>query len=247
MSARHAPDPLRTVERIDALLERAGLEREEFLRVEGEGGLSFRSGVPVDAVETLLAGGHAPSVADAAVDPMEARHRQVVDRILFLRATRLRTFPDGQRRAFSLAEIAAGAGTSAQWLDKMIKTGKAPNLDHAAGIAGFFGENIEFLVAPPAEALDRVLRQIHTILLEKTVERQDEDLQRLKRGDPAGSPASYLSSELGVAGYAARALADVPEDTAQPIIALIESVARRSREERAREAEAGSDRPTATD
>ncbi|WP_327739000.1 hypothetical protein OG749_39775 [Streptomyces nojiriensis] len=244
MSARHAPDPLKTVERIVALLERAGLEREEVLRVEGEGGLSYRSGVSVDTVEALLEGGRTPSAgADGPADSMEARHRQVVDRILFLRATRLRTFPDGQRRAFSLAEIAAGAGTSAQWLDKMIKTGKAPNLDHAAGIARFFGENIDFLVAPPAEALDRVLQQIHTVLLEKTVERQDQDLRRFQ----GGHPASYLSSELGVAGYAARALADVPQDTAQPIIALIESVARRSREERAREAKAASDGPTATD
>ncbi|MFZ3467823.1 hypothetical protein ACODT3_38260 [Streptomyces sp. 4.24] len=244
MSARYAPDPSTTVERIVPLLERAGLAREEVLRVGGEGGLSFRSGVPEDIVEALLEGGHAPSApgADAAADPMEARHRQVVDRILFLRATRLRAFADGGRRAYSLAEIANGAGTSAQWLDKMIKTGKAPNLDHAAGIAGFFGENIEFLVAPPAEALDRVLQQIHKDLLEKTVERQDEYLQRLRQGDPA----SYLSSELGVAGYAARALADVPEDTAQPIIALIESVARRSREERAREAKADSDGPTRT-
>lgn len=86
---------------------------------------------------------------------VEERHGQVVDRVLFLRWTRLKSSPDGSRRAYSLAEIASGAGTGAQWLDKMIRAGKAPNLDHAAGIAEFFGEKLEFLVDPRAEALAR--------------------------------------------------------------------------------------------
>ncbi|MFF3090527.1 hypothetical protein ACFVRB_36620 [Streptomyces nojiriensis] len=209
------------------MLKRAGLDSEDALRVEGEGGLSYASGLPVEDVRKLLRGEPAHNEGDRA-DPVEERHSRAVARIVFLRRTRLRTSGDGQRRAYSLAEIAASAGTSAQWLDKMIKTGKAPNLDHAAGIAGFFGESIEFLVAPPAEALDRVLQLIHKDLLERTIASQDEDIQRLKS---VGSP----SPDLGVVGYAARALADVPDDTAQPIIALIESIARRSREERARE------------
>ncbi|MFD2120234.1 hypothetical protein ACFSNO_12330 [Streptomyces cirratus] len=87
-------------------------------------------------------------------------------------------------------------------------------------------------MAEPAEALDRVLREIHNELLERAFERQDQDLQRLK--DRGAGPD--LDPELGVVGYAARALAEVPDDTAQPLIALIESVARRAREERAREA-----------
>lgn len=222
-----------TVRSIDSLLDRMGLNRGDVLRVEGEGGLSYASGVAAQEVRELLRGerlgGPGPGV-----DVVEARHRRVVERILFLRATRLRAASDGSRRAYSLAEIAAGAGTSAQWLDKMIKTGRAPNLDHAAGIAGFFGEKIEFLVAEPAEALDRVLQQIHKDLLERTVERQDQDLRRLRNA----GPASEVDPALGVVAYAARALADVPDDTAQPLIALIESVARRSREERAREARA---------
>lgn len=49
---------------------------------------------------------------------------------------------------------------------------------------------------------------------------------------------SEVDPSLGVVAHAARALADVPDDTAQPLIALIESVARRSREKRAREARA---------
>ncbi|MFB7352916.1 hypothetical protein [Streptomyces gardneri] len=223
---------MRTVERILPLLERAGLERDEVLRVEGEGGLSFASGLGVEEVEALLRG-EAPEPATA--DLVEERHRQVVSRILFLRRTRLKVSEDGSRNPYSLAEIAVGAGTSAQWLDKMIKNGRAPNLDHAAGIARFFGERIEFLVDPPAEALDRVLQQIHKNLLERTVERQEEDLRRLQDAGSAGQ----LRPELGVVGYATRALADVPEDTAQPIIALIESIARRSREERDRENRAG--------
>ncbi|MGG8408563.1 hypothetical protein ACM614_19195, partial [Streptomyces sp. 12297] len=169
-------------------------------------------------------------------DPVETRHRQVVNRILFLRKTRLKAMADGQRRAYSLAEIAAGGGTSAQWLDKMIKTGKAPNLDHAAGIAGFFGEGIEFLVAPPAEALERVLQGIRKDLLERIVASQDQDLQRLRDNQQRGA---RLTSDLGVVDYAARALADVPDDTAQPLIALIESVARRAREERERDRNRG--------
>ncbi|ATZ22981.1 hypothetical protein ACFZBM_02465 [Streptomyces lavendulae] len=221
-----------TLRRIVALLDRLGDDRGDVLRVEGEGGLSHASGLPVAEVEALLRGEQVASAAESGADAVEARHRRVLDRILFLRATRLRPSTDGQRRVYSLAEIAAGAGTSPQWLDKMIKTGKAPNLDHAAGIAQFFGERIEFLVAEPAEALDRVLRDIHNELLERAFERQDQDLRRLKdRGT-----APDLNPELGVVGYAARALAEVPDDTAQPLIALIESVARRAREERAREA-----------
>ncbi|MFD4316023.1 hypothetical protein [Streptomyces sp. NPDC058548] len=238
MSEGPAQDLMGTVRRIDSLLERMGLNRADVLRVEGEGGLSYASGVPVEEVRELLRGERpvpAGSEVDVVeVDVVEAGHRRVVERILFLRATRLRASADGSRRAYSLAEIAAGAGTSAQWLDKMIKTGRAPNLNHAAGIAGFFGEKIEFLVAEPAEALDRVLQQIHKDLLERTVERQDQDLRRLR----IAGPASEVDPSLGVVAYAARALADVPDDTAQPLIALIESVARRSREERAREARA---------
>ncbi|MET9467664.1 hypothetical protein ABZY44_23225 [Streptomyces sp. NPDC006544] len=234
MSERYAADPARTAQDILSLLERTGLEREDLLRVEGEGGLSYASGLPVEDVHALLRGEPLPQGERGEADPVEERHRRVVGRIVFLRSTRLHTFPDGQRRTYSLAEVAAGAGTSTQWLDKMIRTQKAPNLDHAAGIAGFFGEGIEFLVAEPAQALDRVLQQIHKELLQRTVARQEQDLQRFRRTDSAESPGSVL----GVVDYAARALADVPEDTAQPIIALIESVARRSREERAREGRA---------
>ncbi|MEU9084848.1 hypothetical protein [Streptomyces sp. NPDC048357] len=234
MSEGCVADPARTARDIVALLERAGLGREDVLRVEGEGGLSYASGLPVEDVQALLRGEPLAQGDGGGADPVEERHRRVVARIVFLRSTRLHTSPDGQRRAYSLAEVAAGAGTSTQWLDKMIRTEKAPNLDHAAGIAGFFGESIDFLVAEPAQALDRVLQLIHKDLLERTVARQEQDLRRLRKADSADSPGSVL----GVVDYAARALADVPEDTAQPIIALIESVARRSREERAREGRA---------
>ncbi|MGW9372989.1 hypothetical protein ACWGVR_23550 [Streptomyces xanthophaeus] len=217
---------------IASLAERAGLAADDLLRVDGEGGLSYESGLPAEEVRALLRGEVLPpDVPGGQPDPVEARHRQVGDRILFLRMTRLKSSPDGQRRAHSLAEIAAGAGTSAQWLDKMIRTGRVPNLDHAAGIAGFFGESIEFLVAPPAEALERVLQRIRNGLLERVVVSQDADLQRLRNGRWGDDP----TAGLGVVDYAARALADVPDDTAQPIIALIESVARRAREERDRE------------
>ncbi|MFE6786350.1 hypothetical protein ACFVFF_29240 [Streptomyces sp. NPDC057680] len=236
MSERFAADPVGTARRITSLLERAGLDPGDVLRVEGEGGLAYAAGLAEEDVRRLL-DGEPPQTDGDGSDPVEERHSRVVARIVFLRRTRLSNSPDGQRRTYSLAEIAAGAGTSAQWLDKMIKTGKAPNLDHAAGIARFFGESIEFLVAPPAEALDRVLQLIHKDLLERTVARQDEDIQRLK---DSGAPAA--GADLGVVGYAARALRDVPDDTAQPIIALIESIARRSREERAREGHADDDR-----
>ncbi|MCC0097666.1 hypothetical protein K7B10_23365 [Streptomyces flavotricini] len=239
MSEKPSPDPVAAARDIVALAERAGLVAEDLLRVDGDGGLSYASGLPAEQVNALLQGEPVPVTGPGqADDPVEARHRQVVERILFLRRTRMKASPDGQRRSYSLAEIAAGAGTSAQWLDKMIKTGKAPNLDHAAGIAGFFDESIEFLVAPPAEALDRVLQGIRKELLERLVVSQDEDLQRL-RNDRRGD---QITPGLGVVDYAARALADVPEDTAQPLIALIESVARRAREERDRERGNGQDR-----
>ncbi|MFD6891719.1 hypothetical protein [Streptomyces sp. NPDC059957] len=108
----------------------------------------------------------------------------------------------------------------------MLKTGRAPNLDHATAIARFFGEGIEFLTDPPTRALDWVLQQIHMDLLERTVERQNEDLRLLRESGPAGVPSCGINP---AACRAAHALADVPDDTAQPIVALIESVARLSR------------------
>ncbi|MER5931018.1 hypothetical protein [Streptomyces sp. NPDC002054] len=215
MSARLFPEPTDTVERIVALIGRAGLDRGDVLRVEGEGGLAFASGLAVAEVEALLRGGRGrPDRPDRAATDT-ARHRQVVDRIVFLRSTRLKAAEDGGRRTYPLAEIAASAGMSAQWLDRMLKTGRAPNLDHAAEIAGFFGEGIEFLTDPPARALDRVLQQIHTDLL----------VRLLTDSGPAGGlgPSCEINT---VACHAARALADVPDDTAQPLIALIESVAK---------------------
>ena len=129
-----------TVRRIDSLLDRMGLNRDDVLRVEGVGGPSYASGVAVEEVRELLRGERSAEPGPG-VYVVEALHRRVVERILFLRATRLRAAEDGSRRAYSIAEIAYGAGTSAQWLDKMIKTGRVPNLDHAAGIVAFFGED----------------------------------------------------------------------------------------------------------
>lgn len=238
MSDRSAPDPVSTVRRIETLLDRVGGDRDDVLRVEGEAGLSYASGVPPEDVEALLRGDRIPTGTGADGDnPVEARHRRVVERILFLRATRLRRRPDGRRRVCTLAEIAAGAGTSAQWLDKMIKTGKAPNLDHADGIARFFGEQIDFLVAPPAEALDRVLQYIHSDLLERAVEQQDAEVRRFR----TAGPAVDARCEPGLVGSAARCLAEVPEETAKPIVDLIESIARRARADRARETREGGD------
>ncbi|MFE2326255.1 hypothetical protein ACFXD5_20405 [Streptomyces sp. NPDC059385] len=231
VSDKSSLDPAETARDITVLAERAGLVADDLLRVDGVGGLSYASGLPVEHVRALLRGEPVPGDEPGEPsDPVEARHRRVVDRILFLRGTRLKSHPDGQRRVYALGEIAAGAGTSAQWLDKMIKTGKAPNLDHAVGIAGFFAESIEFLIAPPAEALERVLQGIRNDLLERLVVAQDEDLRRLRN---AGS--AVIEPGLGVVDHAARALADVPDDMAQPLIALIEAVARRAREERAPE------------
>ncbi|MFF9143609.1 hypothetical protein ACF1BN_01935 [Streptomyces sp. NPDC014861] len=223
MSARPIPEPIDTLTRIVDLIRRAGLDRDDVLRVEGEGGLAFASGLAVAEVEALLRGdGERHDTATPLLrgdserpDTATTRHRQVVDRILFLRGTRFKTTEDGSRRTHPLAEIAASAGMSAQWLDRVLKTGRAPNLVHAAEIAAFFGEGIEFLTDPPARALDRVLRQIHTDLV----------IRLLGNSGSAGAPGSGCDLD-NVACQAARALADVPEDTAQPLVALIESVAR---------------------
>ncbi|GHB59728.1 hypothetical protein GCM10010347_32160 [Streptomyces cirratus] len=238
MSDRSVPDPVSTVRRIVALLDRVGRDRDDVLRVEGEGGLSYASGLPAQDVEALMRGDRTPSGAVAdEVDSEEARCRRVVERILFLRATRPRRRPDGQRRVCTLAEIAAGAGASAQCLDKMIKTGKAPNLDHADGIARFFGEQIELLVDSPAEALDRVLQHIHSDLLEQVVEEQHAEVRRSR----TAGPAIDKMCEPGLVGSAARCLADVPDETAKPIVDLIESIARRARADRARETREAAD------
>ncbi|MFI5868105.1 hypothetical protein [Streptomyces sp. NPDC051546] len=243
MNEKPSPDPAATARDIAVLAERAGLVADDLLRVEGDGGLSYASGLLEEDVRALLRGEPVTARTPGGQhDSVEARHRQVVDRILFLRRTRLKSSADGQRRSYALAEIAASAGTSAQWLDKMIKTGKAPNLDHAAGIAGFFAESIEFLVAPPTEALERVLQGIRKDLLERLVVTQDEGLRRLREDH-----RSATGPGLGVVDYAARALADVPDDTAQPLIALIESVARRAREERDRELRETQEQPGTSD
>ncbi|MCX5078983.1 hypothetical protein OG321_42045 [Streptomyces sp. NBC_00424] len=228
MRARPCPEPIDTVERILALLGWSGLERGNVLRVEGEGGLAFASGLEVAEAKALLRGDRSAAGRARAVGrtPVATRHRQVVDRIVFLRRTRLKVTEDGGRRTYPLSEIAASAGMSVQWLDRMLKTGRAPNLDHAAEIAGFFGEGVEFLTDPPAMALDRVLRRIHTDLLERTVERQNHDLRQLRNAGSADVSADPSCEISTVACHAAHALADVPDDTAQPLFALIESVAR---------------------
>ncbi|MFF4874361.1 hypothetical protein [Streptomyces sp. NPDC000961] len=208
MSARPFPEPIDTLKRIVGLIGRAELDRRDVLKVEGEDGLAFASGFAVAGVEALLRGDRERPATGTT------RHRQVVDRILFLREARLKTTEDGSRYTYPLAEIAASAGMSAQRLDRVLKTGRAPNLVHAAEIAAFFGEGIKFLTGPPARSLDRVLRQIHT----------DPVIRLLGDSGSAGTTGSGCHIDT-VACQAARALADVPEDTARPFVALIKSVA----------------------
>ncbi|MFG3379954.1 hypothetical protein [Streptomyces sp. NPDC047999] len=206
MSARPFPEPIDTLRRILDLIGRAGLDRGDVLRVEGEGGLAFASGLAVAEVEALLRGDR-PNTHTGPGD-------QVVERIRLLRRTRLKAAEDSGRRTYTLAEIAASTGTSAQRLDRVLKAGRAPNLDHEAEIAGLFGEDIEFLTDPPTKALHRVLQQIHTDLLVRLLEDSGT------AGVPAPAPGCDMDT---VACQAARALADVPEDTAQPLVPLIES------------------------
>ncbi|GAA2254489.1 hypothetical protein GCM10010232_49500 [Streptomyces amakusaensis] len=167
--------------RVEVLVAETGLDRDAFLNASD---LAVRSGLDEDRVRLLM--------ADERIPPAEDFDAEVVRRIRLCQATRLKEEVNehGQqvRRPYTIAEIAGWAGMTPQWFHKLLRTPKAPNLEHAAALAELFGVRLEFFTAPPALALALVL--------------ESEVLPRLEsyRVDPFAA----LSQEFGLSDVAAR-------------------------------------------
>ncbi|MFD0352978.1 helix-turn-helix domain-containing protein [Streptomyces sp. NPDC127110] len=206
MNDVQTPDPRATVRRIEELLNRSGLSRREFLAPED---LACRAGLTVAEVEALLEGEDLPvkSTGTYAVD----RIRQLMERGYQM--------GDGDFRPYTLTDVASTIGISPTGLKKALDKGSWTNADYLKAAAKFFGVTLEYLTDSPAEALERVLQQIHMELLEKAVSVQERspDLER-------------LSAKYGVVAMAARGDAN-----ATALLGVFEGVLQAAADERAAE------------
>ncbi|MFJ3206241.1 helix-turn-helix transcriptional regulator [Streptomyces sp. NPDC086989] len=128
---------------LEELIEEAELDWDKVLDAEA---ISWNTGLPVGVVRAGLS--RRPLVE---VDFLE----QVVERLKFLRRTRLRR--DGA--PYTQTEIAEGAGVTPQWVGELLKGRAVPKLEHAARIEDFFQVPRGFLTATPSQALDRAFRE----------------------------------------------------------------------------------------
>ncbi|KPI15383.1 helix-turn-helix domain protein [Actinobacteria bacterium OV450] len=139
VSTRH----LNSLTLLEELIEEAELDWDKVLDAEV---ISWNTGLPVGVVRAGLS--RRPL---AEIDFLE----QVVERLKFLRRTRLRR--DGA--PYTQTEIAEGAGVTPQWVGELLKGRAAPKLEHAARIEDFFQVPRGFLTATPSQALDRAFRE----------------------------------------------------------------------------------------
>ncbi|MFE5536470.1 helix-turn-helix transcriptional regulator [Streptomyces sp. NPDC056492] len=138
------PTPhLHSLSLLEGLIEEAELDWEGVLDAEA---ISWDTGLPVGIVRAGLS--RRPM---AEIDFLE----QVVERLKFLRRTRLRR--DGV--PYTQTEIAEGAGVTPQWVGELLKGRAVPKLEHAARIEDFFRVPRGFLTATPSQALDRAFRE----------------------------------------------------------------------------------------
>ncbi|MFD8983923.1 hypothetical protein [Streptomyces sp. NPDC059564] len=215
MSGTHPPDPAATLRSCEALILRAGLDRDEYL---GICALSYASGLPEAKVEALCTGQPVP---------LEALGAQVTERIHIAQQTRLHQAADGTTRHYTSNQIADAAGMSRQGLVKAMQSARGiRDLEYVDGVARLFDVRIDFFTDPPAEALDRVLQQIHKRLLELTVERQDEKLHQLEEA----SRLQDLRERYGLLDMAARGAPKTME-----LLGLFESVLEEAAEQRRQE------------
>lgn len=214
MTGTH-PDPAATLRSCEALIQRAGLDREQYL---GTSTLSYESGLPEAKVEAMCAGRPAP---------LEALGAQVTERVHIAQQTRLHQAEDGTARHYTSSQIADAAGMSRQGLMKAMQSARGiRDLEYVHGIARLFDVRIDFFIDPPAQALDRVLQQIHTQLLELTVKRQDEQLNQLEQA----SRLQDLRERYGLLDMAARGAPKTME-----LLDLFESVLKEADEQRRQE------------
>ncbi|MFB7982809.1 helix-turn-helix transcriptional regulator [Streptomyces vinaceus] len=138
------PTPhLQSLSLLEELIEEADLDWDKVLDAES---ISWDTGLPVAIVRAGLS--RRPM---AEIDFLE----QVVERLKFLRRTRLRR--DGA--PYTQTEIAEGAGVTPQWVGELLKGRAVPKLEHAARIEDFFRVQRGFLTATPSQALDRAFRE----------------------------------------------------------------------------------------
>ncbi|WP_424216067.1 hypothetical protein ACN20G_28385 (plasmid) [Streptomyces sp. BI20] len=210
MNDGQSPDPAGTVAKIERLLARTGLDRADHL---APASLADRAGLTRDEVELLLEG---------ASPPERTAGEYAVERLRRLIRTP-RPRPDGTVRPYTLPEIAAATAISRNGLAKALERPSWSNLEHLEPLAEFFDVPLERLVDSPRRALDRVLRAVHTELLERVLgepEAAGEEDRGLRR----------LSDRFQVVGMAARG---VP--VAEKLLDVIGDVLRTAEEERARE------------
>ncbi|MFE1559216.1 hypothetical protein ACFW6V_30045 [Streptomyces sp. NPDC058734] len=197
------------------MIQRAGLDREEVL---GLSKLSYESGLPESKVQALCAGQPVP---------LEGIGQQVAERIQIAQQTRLFEGADGTARHYSWPEIASAAGMSPQGIYKAMKSARGMrDLEYVDGIARLFNVKLQFFTDLPTEALDRVLQQIQTWLLEMTVERQDQQLHRLEEANHLAD----LRDRYGLLDMAARG-----NPKTMQLLGLFESVLEEAAEQRRQE------------
>ncbi|GLF98082.1 hypothetical protein [Streptomyces yaizuensis] len=195
------------IRRAETLIPKTGLDRSAVFDISD---LAFHSGLEESTVRRLLAGKRVPPITDF--------NAEVVRRIRFAHATRLKTetTEHGQqvRRLYTLPEIAAAAGMTPQWLHKLLKAPKAPNLEHSKALAVLFEVRIEFFTDPPALALALVLE-----------ERVLPDLESYQV-----DPVETLSRQFGLTAIAARGIdsTDGP-DASRALLGLIHRLSQERR------------------
>ncbi|MEV6680647.1 hypothetical protein AB0N09_27855 [Streptomyces erythrochromogenes] len=146
-------DLAKTMQTVELLLEQTGLDRSSVLNLKE---LAHQTSLSEKELRTLLAGKKLPPIKDFDAE--------VVRRIKFLQATRLREVegPGGTtyKKPYSSAAIAQACGMTPAWLSALLAKPKAPNLDHSAHLADFFKVPVGFLTDQPAKGLARVLNDI---------------------------------------------------------------------------------------
>ncbi|MER6441063.1 hypothetical protein ABT275_32450 [Streptomyces sp. NPDC001185] len=183
-----------TLRRLDTLLQQAGKERDDVLNLEA---LSYESGIPPEAVTTLLQGDSVPE------DDFGARIRS---RITHLRETRRR--PDGTR--FTYSEIGEHFGSSGAAISALINGGgrSGPLAATQAGIESFFfGTPNGFLSAETAPALDAALQSV---------------LRDLERADESSKDALFGFDD--VRGVALRRAQGLPEHSWKVLQATLKAL-----------------------
>ncbi|MCT9107567.1 hypothetical protein [Streptomyces mirabilis] len=157
---------------------------EQDLALDAEG-LSRRTGISVQHIQTLLDGGE---LTDEDVDT------RIRERLQFLCRQRLaesgRTYRDREAVAALTKDIASAIGVSSVWARQLVSGEKTPSMKHGHELTRYFGVPDGFLTETPAAALNRTL-QSHL---------QNES----GAGGSPADPLAELKSRFGLVGISRR-------------------------------------------